>query len=184
MKLEKDGIIKFNDKNYEYMFIDIDELIDLIRHNPKFISSWEEELKIYRNNPNFKIFDLIKEYIYQRTDSYTYYFITFKKNDTIISFARLHYYKEKHHGYINLVYTNVEYRGLGICKSGINFLINMTKKYIKTYELQVLSDNIPAIKCYEANGFKFIKKIQNKLIAKNDPNNSIIIEYDLMELKI
>jgi RimJ/RimL family protein N-acetyltransferase len=183
MKLEKDGIIRLNDKNYEYMFIDIDELIDLIRHNPKFISSWEEEIKIYRNNPNFKIFDLIKEYIYQRTDSYTYFFITYK-NDTIISFARLHYYKEKQYGYINLVYTNVKYRGLGFCKKGINFIINMTKRYIKTYELLVVSDNIPAKKCYEANGFKFIKKIQNKLIAQNDPNKSIIIENDLMELKI
>ena len=183
MKLEKDGIIKLNDKNYKYMFIDTDGLIDLIRHEPIFISSLEEELKIYRNNPNFKIFDLIKEYIYQRTDSFTYFFITYK-NNTIISFARLHYYKEKQYGYINLVYTNIEYRGLGICKEGINFVINMTKRYIKTYELQVLSDNIPAIKCYEANGFKLIKKIQNKLIAKNDPNNSIILEYDLMELKI
>ena len=37
-------------------------------------------------------------------------------------------------------------------------MINLTKKYIKKYELEVDINNLPAIKCYENNGFKRIKK--------------------------
>ena len=42
------------------------------------------------------------------------------------------------------------------------YIIKITKKYIHTYELEVDTDNIPAIKCYESNGFYYVKKINYK----------------------
>jgi RimJ/RimL family protein N-acetyltransferase len=176
MKLEKDGLITLNDKNYKYKFFDTNELIDIIRHNKKFTLIYEEAIKKYRNNPKFEIFQLIKEYITYRPDSELFYF-TIYNNKEIIFMTRLYYYKEKQYGYLNLVYTNENYRGQGICKNSINFIINKTKKNIKKYELQVLIDNIPAIKCYEYNGFKIIKKIK---ITRMDNE---IIEHNLMRLK-
>jgi len=176
MKLEKNGIIKLNEKNYKYKFFDINELIDIIRHNPKFTQIYEEAIKIYRNNPKFEIFKLIKEYITYRPDSELFYF-TIYNDDEIIFMARLYYYKEQEYGYFNMIYTNKNYRGQGICKNSINFIINETKKSIKKYELEVAVDNIPAIKCYEYNGFKYIKKM------KYTRMNNEVIEYNLMELK-
>ena len=176
MKLEKDGIIKLNDKNYKYRFFDTNGLIDIIRHNQKFTQIYEEAIKKYRNNPKFEIFQLVKEYITYKPDSELFYFTIYNDNE-IIFMTRLYYYKEKQYGYLNLVYTNENYRGQGICKNSINFIINKTKKNIKKYELQVQVDNIPAIKCYEYNGFKIIKKIK---IIRID---NTIIEQNLMRLK-
>jgi RimJ/RimL family protein N-acetyltransferase len=176
MKLEKNGIIKLNEKNYKYKFFDTNELIDIIRHNPKFTQIYEEAIKIYRNNPKFEIFKLIKEYITCRPDSELFYF-TIYNDDEIIFMARLYYYKEQEYGYFNMIYTKKSYRGQGICKNSINFIINETKKNIKKYELEVTVNNIPAIKCYEHNGFKYIKKM------KYTRMNNEVIEYNLMELK-
>lgn len=176
MKPEKDGIIKLNEKSYKYKFFDTNELINIIRHKPKFTQIYEDAIKKYRNNPNFEIFKLIKEYITYRPDSELFYF-TIYNDDEIIFMARLYYYKEKQYGYLNMIYTNENYRGQGICKNSIKFIINKTKKDIKKYELEVVVDNIPAIKCYEYNGFKIIKKIKYTRI------NNETIEHNLMRLK-
>lgn len=175
----KDGIILFNNKKYKYKFFDIDGLIDIIRHNEKLKLSLEESVRKYRGDPIFKIFDLIIEYIYYRPDSKTYFYITYK-NNTIISTTRLYYYPEKKYGFIDMVYTNDQYRGQGICKYSIEFLINKTKKNINKYELDVLIDNIPARKCYEHNGFKKIRK--KKFTQINEKGDKKIIEFYLMRL--
>jgi len=180
MNISKEGLLEINDKKYKYKLINTDDLIEIIRHKPKFTTALESAIRLYRGNPDFKIFDLIKEYIYYRPDSDTHYFIVYKNNE-IISTARLYYYKEKQYGYINMVYTNESYRGQGICKKGIEFLINKTSKYINTYELEVLVDNLPAIKCYEYNGFKFIKKM--KFTQINKKGEKKIKYYNLMRLK-
>jgi len=176
----KEGIIEFNNNKYKYKFFDTYNLIDLIKNNPKFISIYENNIKKYRQNPNFEIFNLIKEFIYYRPDSKVYYFISYKNNE-IISMARLYYYKEKHYGYINMVYTNEKYRGQGICTKTIKFLINISKKNIKKYELEVDSDNLSAIKCYENNNFQFVKKIE---YIQNINGIKKIKYYNLMKLII
>ncbi len=81
-----------------------------------------------------------------------------------------------------MVYTNIEYRGQGICKEGIKFLINKMNTKIKKYELEVLVDNKPAISCYEYNGFKIIKKDQHIKVSKNGDKKTI--DFYLMELKL
>jgi ribosomal protein S18 acetylase RimI-like enzyme len=103
--------------------------------------------------------NLVNEYINSDPDTQTRYSIIHKKN-TIVSTSRLIYSKNK--GYINLVYTNPEFRGCKICQNHIRHLIGLHKDFTKKYELEVDTDNIPAIKCYENIGFKKIS-IDKKL---------------------
>ena len=71
---------------------------------------------------------------------------------------RFYYNLDMQSAYFNLVYTNPEFRGQKICQTNIAYMINLTKKYIKKYELEVDINNLAAVKCYENNGFKRIKK--------------------------
>lgn len=172
MDLLNNSSININEKKYKCKLFDTNELIHLIRNNKTFIESLEKTIKIYRNNKDFEIFNLIKEYIYYRPDYITTYFIIHKKN-TIIFMCRFYYNMKKESSYFNMVYTNPEYRGQKICQTSIKYLINLSKKYIKKYELEVDVNNIPALKCYENVGFKKIK--ENNLKGK---------KYYLMRLKI
>ncbi len=158
MNIIKNGSIKYNNKKYKYKIFDTLDLIDLIKHKHKFIESLENTIKLYRDEPNFHILDLVKEFIYSRTNEVTIYFIVYKKN-IIISTMRFYYNLKNKSGYFNLVYTNPNFRGQKICQTNIAHMINLTKKYIIKYELDVDIDNHAAIKCYENNGFKKIKKV-------------------------
>ncbi len=70
---------------------------------------------------------------------------------------RFYYNLNKKSAYFNLVYTNPEFRGQKICQTNMAYMINMTRKYIKKYQLEVDIDNLPALKCYENNGFKKVR---------------------------
>jgi len=172
MNIIHNSSITINNKKYKYKIFDTLGLIDLIRNNKKFIESLENAIKLYRKDPSFEISNLVKEWIYYRPDDTTTYFIVYKK-DVIISTMRFYYNLDKKSGYFNLVYTNPDYRGQKICQTNIEHIINLTNKYIKNYELEVDITNIPAIKCYENNRFKKIKKYKMH-------NN----EYYLLRLKI
>jgi RimJ/RimL family protein N-acetyltransferase len=149
--------IIINKKKYNYKLFDTNELIELIRHDKKFIEALENTIKIYRKNENFKIFDLIREYIHSKLDDITNYFIIYKK-DIIISTLRFYYNLKKKSGYFNLVYTNPDYRGQQICQNSIKYLIELNEKICNKFELEVDIDNASAIKCYENIGFKKIKE--------------------------
>jgi len=158
MDLIKNSTIIINNKKYKYKIFDTDGLIDIIRHNKKLCGIFEDTIKIFRNEPNFEIFNLIKEYITYRPDSELVYFIIYKKGE-IVSMLRFYYYIKKSYGYFNTVYTNPKLRGLGICQNMVKFIVESSKKYIKKYELEVTEINIPAIKCYEKVGFKYVRKV-------------------------
>ena len=147
--------IIINKKKYNYKLFDTSELIELIRYDKKFIKLLEDTIKIYRNNDKFIITNLVNEYINSEINTQTKYSIIYKKN-IIVSTCRFIYNKKL--GYFNLVYTNPDYRGQQICQNHIKHLINLSREYINKYELHVLKDNIPAIKCYENIGFKKIKE--------------------------
>ena len=66
-----------------------------------------------------------------RPDNVATYFIVI---GFVVSTLRLYYNIEKQSGYINLVYTNPDYRGQKICQSNIDYMIQLTKKYIKKYD--------------------------------------------------
>jgi len=160
MKIIKDGNITINNTIYKFKIFDTDILIDIIRHDKKLAEMLETNIRIYRNQ-QFKIFNLVKEYITYRPDSQLVYFIIYN-NKEIISLCRFYYYLNEKYGYFNMVYTTEKYRNKKICQNMIAYIIKITKKYIHTYELEVDNDNIPAIKCYESNGFYYVKKINYK----------------------
>jgi ribosomal protein S18 acetylase RimI-like enzyme len=159
MNLINNGSIVINDNKYKYKIFDTDGLIDIIRHNKKFCDLFLDAIRKYRNTPHFfDIFQLVREYITYRPDSELVYFVIYK-NDEIVSMLRFYYYIKKSYGYFNMVYTNPKFRGQGICQNMVRFIIDNSKKYIKKYELEVITNNIPAIKCYERVGFKYIRKV-------------------------
>jgi ribosomal protein S18 acetylase RimI-like enzyme len=180
MNILNNGTIKINNQNYNYKLIDTIGLINLIISDNKFIKNLENTIKIYRNNQNFNILNLIKEHIYHNENKNNkngyvdigIYFIIYKGDD-IISTLRFIYNLKKKYGYFNLIYTNLDYRRKKICQHNIKYIIDLTKKYINKYELEVDPDNIPALKCYENNGFVKIK--ENIINNKN---------YYLMQLKL
>jgi len=158
MDLIKNDSIVINDNKFKYKIFDTYGLIDIIRHDKKFCDLYEDSIRKYRNAPLFKISQLIREFINYLPGSELVYFIIYKKGE-IVSMLRFYYYIKKSYGYFNMVYTNPKFRGQGICQNMIKFIINNSKKYIKKYELEVVTINIPAIKCYEKVGFKYIRKV-------------------------
>ena len=157
MNIIKNGSIILNNKKYNYKIFDTLGLVDLIRNNKKFTDALENAIKIYKKYPNFHISKLVNEWIYYRPDDITTYFIVYKKN-IIVSTMRFYYNLDLQSAYFNMVYTNPEFRGQKICQTNIAYMINLTKKHIKKYELEVDINNLAAVKCYENNGFKRIKK--------------------------
>ena len=158
MDLIKNGNMVIKKNKFKYKIFDNDGLIDIIRHKKKLCNIFEDAIRKYRNAPLFEIFQLVKEYVYYKPDSELVYFIIYK-NDEIVSMLRFYYNIKKSFGYFNLVYTNPLFRGQGICQNMIRSIIELSKKYIKKYELQVVENNIPAIKCYEKVGFKYVRKV-------------------------
>jgi len=152
----QNGSITINHKKYKFSIFDTDGLIDLIRKNKKFIEALQQSIRLFRQDPKFYISELLNEY---RPEHVTTYFIIYKK-DVVVSTLRLYSNVVKKSGYINLVYTNPDYRGQKICQTNIATMIELTP-YIKKYELVVDVDNIPALTCYIKNGFKKIRKKSN-----------------------
>ena len=82
MKIIKDGNITINNIIYKFKIFDTDILIDIIRHDKKLAEMLENNIRIYRNQ-QFKIFNLVKEYITYRPDSQLVYFIIYNNKDCI-----------------------------------------------------------------------------------------------------
>ncbi len=150
-----------NDVKYESIMFNINGLIKLMKIKPKLIfESLTKSIGLLRKNNNFDIYDLIKENINMYPYTNIFYIICLE--DVIISTSRLIYSPEQKNAYINMVYTNQDYRGKKICQISLNKLINLTKKRFDIYELEVNPDNISAIKCYEKIGFTFVRTINYK----------------------
>ncbi len=104
----------------------------------------------------------------------TKYSLIYGENNNIISMCRIIYNNEE--GYINMVYVNPKYRGLKICQIHMQHIINIHKNITNTFVLNVENTNIPAIKCYQAIGFKIMRKVlhrNNKFHTYNTLNKVI-----------
>ncbi len=153
----KFGDITINKKYFKYILFDINQLIILIKTKEKLIKSLEESIRALRKEEHFNIYKLIEENI--KIHPYeTLYFIIYKSNE-IIATSRIIFKQKSKSCYINMVFTNEKYRGNKICQFNINKLIELTKHLFNSYKLEVYNNNIPAIKCYENVGFKFVKEI-------------------------
>jgi RimJ/RimL family protein N-acetyltransferase len=154
--------ISIQNKKYTYFLFNINDLIILLKEKKELVKSFEDIMKLHRNNPNFKIEQLIQENIYFYPEIVNYFIIY--KNNEIISCARLIYKNNSKQAYLGMVHTNHKYRKKNICTRTIDKLISITKNNFNKYELEVEEDNIAAIKCYQKNGFKYVKtKIYNNI---------------------
>jgi RimJ/RimL family protein N-acetyltransferase len=115
----------------------------------------EKAIQLYRGQDHFRIGELFREHEEDPTKPQTFYLVL-HEGDTIVSTCRLLYNAEARFGYINLVYTNPEYRGRQICQHTLGFLIQKMKGMIDTYELDVDADNEAAKTCYGRNGFVIV----------------------------
>lgn len=152
-----EGKLKIKDlnKNYNYILFNTLQLINLKKTNPELINSFENIVKEHRKKPEFTINFLINENFNYYPFECIYFLIYSNIDNIIISTSRI-IFKDKC-AYINMVYTNKDYRNKKVCHINISKLIKLTKKYFDIYELEVKADNIYAKKCYENIGFKFIK---------------------------
>ena len=66
-----------------------------------------------------------------------------------------HYLDHQYYGYLGFMYTKSEYRGKGINKMIVDFLVDWCKTSgLNEVRLTVYEDNLPAVKAYEKAGFK------------------------------
>jgi RimJ/RimL family protein N-acetyltransferase len=143
--------VKINNE-FKYILVNYDELIEWLTINPELKKSIETCIQDLRGN-SFQVEQLKGE---EKIGKNTLYFFIYN-NEEMIASSRLTY--NNLFGYINFVYTNPKYRGQKMCQKNIKLLIYLTTDVynIKTYELHVEIYNESAIKCYENNGFVFIK---------------------------
>ena len=144
-----------NNKKYNYFFGNLYQLTDIFKLNIKLTQSFNTILALHRNVESFNysriLFDEdLQEYYKNKSESY--YFIIYDKNN-IVTTSRI--IINKNNGYINMVHTNIKYRGHGFCNKNISKLISITN--VKQYTLNVLINNEHAVKCYLSCGFTIIK---------------------------
>ena len=118
-------------------------------------------MKVHRN----KFFDLInlviENYDYSKQKKKVKYLIIFNKTQ-VVGISRIIFYNKE--GFLNMVHTSIKFRGRGFCQFNITKIIELSSKKhkIKTFKLDVDSDNYPAIKAYQKCGFNKTKKIKGK----------------------
>ena len=162
--IKKNGIPKLTktiDKNIvntiNYNIFTTSQLLVWLNKNIKYKISFENLLKVHRTK-NFILKDLVKEN--KNTPNYQLGY----NNNEIITISRIF-----NNGYIDLVHTNIKFRGLKLCQISIEkFITNKKIKNIKKFSLYVYKKNIPAIKCYQNLGFNIIDNITDDTkILKN-----------------
>jgi RimJ/RimL family protein N-acetyltransferase len=171
------GDIEISEQVYKYKLFNTLELINIIKYNPILTKSIEKCICKYRKRDTFNILDLISESIYSSPFECYYFIIYNESNNNIISTSRIFFDRENAIGFICLVYTSEKERNKGVCKIMMYKLIELSVSLFKCkiFRLSVLSDNIPAIKCYENVGFVFQRETESY-----DKNKKVI--YNLMEL--
>ena len=156
--MKKNGIITNNKIKYSYILLDLSNFVKWIEMNKDILKSIENLMSIHRNQNIFNIITLIDEALTE-TNKNTYYFFIYKDNEIITSCRLI--IDKKNNAYINMVHTNKNYRGQGLCNKNISKVIQLTNDKIKKYTLDVDKKNIYAIKCYKLVGFNFSKNNKN-----------------------
>lgn len=171
------GDITISTKTYKYNLFNTLELINIIKYNSELTKSIEQCVCNLRKREKFNILDLISEAIRENSLECYYFIIYDDSNYKVISTSRIFFDHENAIGNICMVYTSEEERNKGVCKIMMHKLIELSSSLLKCkiFRLDVLSDNAPAIKCYEHVGFVF----QREFIYDNK-NKKVV--YNLMEL--
>jgi ribosomal protein S18 acetylase RimI-like enzyme len=148
---------------------------DLNKLNLELIKSIEDLVSIHRNNI-FTISKFLSELEYSNSNEYNKIINNSKisyiiDEGKVIAICRGVYKPYKNSVYISMVHVSESYRGKGLCNQVVN---NLIKSYngINYFNLSVLKNNIPAVKCYLKLGFKITNEKEEEkvyyMIHKND----------------
>lgn len=144
-----------------YKIISYDLLKKWIIHNNKLIYEIEKIMSEHRDCEQFHIKDFLYENESNKYNSGRAYIIILIKNNTICGIARAEIVINGN-VYVSAVNIREKFRGHGLCKIMLRKLINfLQKKSYQIIKLHVESNNIGAIKCYNAIGFNFDSEIND-----------------------
>ncbi len=73
-----------------------------------------------------------------------------EKKIDVVGILRLWFHGSR--GYINMVRVDPKHRGQGLCTTLMDYLVNEVGHQM-SITLHVLSDNVPAVRCYTKSGF-------------------------------
>jgi ribosomal protein S18 acetylase RimI-like enzyme len=158
----------------------IENIIKMYGHNYKMALKKEPE-KISDNNMRFlsqNNLDAINTlYSIAYPDNWfdrrmleTGKYLGYFSNGTLIGIAGIHVYSEEYKvAALGNITTHPDYRERGIAYKLTSALCNDLKKTVNSIGLNVKSDNIAAIKCYQKIGFEIIGA-EDECFIKNDLN--------------
>lgn len=132
-----------------YIFND-NQLLKWCVQNKKLVKVLDELLTCHYDR-HFTIFNLL---LSSSKHNHKMKFIIVQKDNNLLGIARFKYNNKIK---ISSVIVNPKYRRQNICTNIIKFILKHALKYNKDILLDVKSDNIGAIKCYQKNGFIKIK---------------------------
>jgi len=148
---------------------------DLNKLNLELIKSIEDLVSIHRNNPNnsdhiyvFTMSKFFSELKYSNSNEYNKIINNSKiayiiDEGKVIAICRGVYKPYKNSVYISMVHVSESYRGKGLCNQVMNNLIK-SYKGINYFDLNVLKNNTPAIKCYSRLGFKITNEKEEEKV--------------------
>jgi ribosomal protein S18 acetylase RimI-like enzyme len=160
------------------------------------ISSIPENYKLQLKNNMYSIEYFVKDLLvdYFNTDKYFIMFVLDNQNQNLVGILGIVYMPAKHKNqmllnfkektfHVGNVFIFPTYRGQGLCKVMLTKIINyINKKSLASrLKLDIDSNNVPAIKCYESVGFK---KYNNEIANKWINNNCKKIYGDLGKSKL
>ena len=158
---------KHNNKEYNWLYCDTYDLLKWVKEYSKYEKSLMKLMTDQRDR-DFKIIDfVIEDYEQINRGKRNYYFFIFNDKE-LIAISRITI--DNKHGSISAVHTNTKFRNQGFCKKILNKLMkeSKSKHKIRTFQIGVDTNNIPAIKCYTNVGFKIKKSIKDKFGAYHD----------------
>jgi len=151
---------------------------DLNKLESNIIIGIENLVSIHRTNSknngyNFKMSNFLGELKYSNSNEYNKivnnskisYILDPEKvsGNKLIAICRGEYKPYKNSVYISMVHVAESYRGKGLCVQVVDNLIK-SYKGINYFNLDVLADNIPAIKCYKKLGFRLTNHVEGEKV--------------------
>jgi RimJ/RimL family protein N-acetyltransferase len=135
----------------------------------KLIKTKEELYRVYPNGKYPFTIDQVKQLSQLRTDLT----VLINNNQEIIGFANFYNYKPKKSAFIGNVIIAKAYRGKGLGKKIISYMLKKASEQyqLKEVKISVFSENIPALLLYSSFGF-VPYEIEER---KNPENNKVVL---------
>jgi len=148
---------------------------DINKLHPNITKSIEDLVSIHRTIPEypeyiFKMSKFLSELKYSNNNEYNKIinnskisYIIDTEGEKVIAICRGVYKPYKNSVYVSMVHVSESYRGKGLCNQVMNNLIK-SYKGINYFDLNVLKNNTPAIKCYSRLGFKITNEKEEEKV--------------------